>query len=105
MRLLPQTYSQPRWRRPLYLTRIASQRCRSGPPTLFEKNRPGTAYCNKSIYYLVNIWMAKAPQAVAPQPAPSLSAADEIEKLASLLERGILTQEEFDAKKKQLLGL
>ena len=37
--------------------------------------------------------------------APPLSAADEIEKLASLLERGILTQEEFDAKKKQLLGL
>ena len=49
---------------------------------------------------------AHAPQAVAaPQPAPPLSAADEIEKLASLLERGILTQEEFDAKKKQLLGL
>lgn len=49
---------------------------------------------------------AQAPQAVAaPQPAPPLSAADEIEKLASLLERGILTQEEFDAKKKQLLGL
>ncbi len=49
---------------------------------------------------------AHAPQAVAaPQPAPPLSAADEIEKLASLLERGILTQEEFDPKKKQLLGL
>ena len=53
-----------------------------------------------------NIWAAHAPQAVAvPQTAPPLSAADEIEKLASLLERGILTQEEFDAKKKQLLGL
>ena len=48
---------------------------------------------------------AHAPQASAPQPAAPLSAADEIEKLASLLERGILTQEEFDAKKKQLLGL
>jgi len=49
---------------------------------------------------------AHAPQAVAaPQTAPPLSAADEIEKLASLLERGFLTQEEFDAKKKQLLGL
>ena len=33
------------------------------------------------------------------------SAADEIERLAGLLERGILTQEEFDAKKKDLLGL
>lgn len=35
----------------------------------------------------------------------SMSAIDEIERLAGLLERGILTQEEFDAKKKQLLGL
>ena len=33
------------------------------------------------------------------------SAADEIEKFKALLDRGILTQEEFDAKKKQLLGL
>ena len=49
---------------------------------------------------------AHAPQAAAPQPVASpLSAADEIEKLASLKERGILTQEEFDAKKRQLLGL
>lgn len=40
------------------------------------------------------------------QPAsPTMSAADEIERLAGLLERGILTQEEFDAKKKELLGL
>ena len=42
---------------------------------------------------------------VAPEPASPLFVADEIEKLASLLERGILTQEEFDAKKRQLLGL
>ena len=40
------------------------------------------------------------------QPAsPTMSAADEIERLAGLLERGILTEEEFDAKKKELLGL
>ena len=30
---------------------------------------------------------------------------DEIEKLKRLLDNGIITQEEFDAKKKQLLGL
>ncbi len=36
---------------------------------------------------------------------PGNSAADELEKLAGLLERGVLTQEEFDAKKKELLGL
>ena len=35
----------------------------------------------------------------------AFSAADEILKLKSLLDAGILTQDEFDAKKKQLLGL
>ena len=34
-----------------------------------------------------------------------LSAADEIKKFKELLDMGIITQEEFDAKKKQLLGL
>ncbi|MBE6760548.1 MAG: SHOCT domain-containing protein [Ruminococcaceae bacterium] len=33
------------------------------------------------------------------------SAADEILKFKNLLDQGIITQEEFDAKKKQLLGL
>jgi predicted Zn-dependent peptidase len=33
------------------------------------------------------------------------SVADELEKLASLKEKGIITQDEFNAKKKQLLGL
>lgn len=34
-----------------------------------------------------------------------VSAADEIKKFKGLLDDGIITQEEFDAKKKQLLGL
>ena len=42
---------------------------------------------------------------VDPEPASPLFTADEIEKLASLKDHGILTQEEFDAKKRQLLGL
>lgn len=33
------------------------------------------------------------------------SASDELKKLKELLDMGIITQEEFDAKKKQLLGL
>ena len=45
---------------------------------------------------------AAASSQAASQPG---SAADDIEKLAGLLERGVLTQEEFDAKKKELLGL
>ncbi|MFR7484891.1 MAG: SHOCT domain-containing protein [Acutalibacter sp.] len=34
-----------------------------------------------------------------------LSSADEIAKFKSLLDQGVITQDEFDAKKKQLLGL
>lgn len=37
--------------------------------------------------------------------APAFSAADELKKFKELLDMGIITQEEFDAKKKQLLGL
>ena len=33
------------------------------------------------------------------------SAADELKKFKELLDLGIITQDEFDAKKKQLLGL
>lgn len=39
------------------------------------------------------------------QTAATTSAADEIKKFKELLDCGIITQEEFDAKKKQLLGL
>lgn len=35
---------------------------------------------------------------------PQGSVADELTKLASLKEQGILTQEEFDKKKRELLG-
>ena len=37
--------------------------------------------------------------------APASSAADEIKKFKELLDLGAITREEFDAKKKQLLGL
>lgn len=40
-----------------------------------------------------------------PQSSSTGSAADEIEKLASLKHKGLLTDEEFEAKKRQLLGL
>lgn len=38
------------------------------------------------------------------EPAPVLSVADEIIKFKQLLDQGILTQEEFDKKKKELLS-
>ena len=46
--------------------------------------------------------MQSAPAQAAPAP---VSAADEITKFKALLDAGAITQEEFDAKKKQLLGL
>ena len=42
---------------------------------------------------------------VQPASSESVSVADEIKKLADLMESGILTDEEFEAKKKHLLGL
>ncbi|MCH7576643.1 MAG: SHOCT domain-containing protein [Chloroflexi bacterium] len=53
------------------------------------------------------------PQAAPPPPAaaaPPPAAAeedytDELEKLADLKVKGVITNEEFEAKKKQLLGL
>ena len=46
---------------------------------------------------------APAPQPVAAAPQDAMVA--ELQQLATLKDQGILTQEEFDAKKKQLLGL
>ncbi len=43
-------------------------------------------------------------QSATANQAP-LSSADELKKFKELLDSGIITQEEFDAKKKQLLGL
>lgn len=45
------------------------------------------------------------PHKPSANAAAAVSPADELKKLAELLSQGILTQAEFDAKKKQLLGL
>ena len=45
------------------------------------------------------------PAAAVPQQQPAPSYLDELERLAALLDQGILTEEEFQAKKGQLLGL
>ena len=45
-----------------------------------------------------------APVATAPAAAPS-APMDDLLKLKNYLDQGIITQEEFDAKKKQILGL
>jgi len=50
--------------------------------------------------------MAAQQQMAAPQPAPAEpDYAAELEKLAQLKNQGILSEEEFEAKKKQILGI
>lgn len=46
-----------------------------------------------------------AGKAASVQVVQQVSAADELKKYKELLDMGVITQEEFDAKKKQLLGL
>jgi hypothetical protein len=49
-----------------------------------------------------------APEATAPEPAavaPEPAYLDELERLADLRERGIISDDDFEAKKGQLLGL
>jgi hypothetical protein len=50
-----------------------------------------------------------APQEVAPAPAPVAPAvpdyAAELEQLARLRDQGVITAEDFEAKKKQILGI
>jgi hypothetical protein len=50
-------------------------------------------------------YLTGAQPGVAAVAGPIVSAADEIKKLAELHAAGILTDREFAAKKKQLLGL
>ena len=48
----------------------------------------------------------KAQNQATQQPASAtVSVADELKKFKELLDMGAITQEEFDAKKKDLLGL
>jgi hypothetical protein len=44
-------------------------------------------------------------QTISPAPSTESSAIDQIKKLAELKDAGVLTEEEFTAKKKQLLGI
>ena len=60
----------------------------------------------REIYTFIDkrIHDSKHSVSAAPQPQ-TVSAADELKKYKELLDMGVITQEEFDAKKKQVLGL
>ena len=47
---------------------------------------------------------AAPPPAAAPAPAPQ-DAMAQIQQLATMKDQGLLTEEEFQAKKKQILGI
>ena len=48
---------------------------------------------------------APPPQAAAPAPAAEPDYAAELAKLAQLRDQGVITAEDFEAKKKQILGI
>jgi hypothetical protein len=53
---------------------------------------------------------AQTPQQAAPPPAPAAAPAQQddmaqIQQLATMKDQGLLTEDEFQAKKKQILGI
>ena len=69
-----------------------------------------TAVSNRVSRRQAERWSQQEAQEQPPQPMPTAAApqADytaELEKLAELRDQGVITAEDFDAKKKQLLGI
>lgn len=70
-----------------------------------------TAYQLMNFFKSLSSWSGSQQAAVPSQAAPAAAVspapdmADQLLKLKQLLDAGILTQDEFDAKKKQILGL
>ena len=66
--------------------------------------------CEKQAQEILSLFQVmcesnKAAQSVPTQTVQEQSAADEIVKFKRLLDSGVITEDEFEAKKKQLLGL
>lgn len=61
--------------------------------------------CNSMDIRILSAEEYEKEKASAAAPASTVSTADELKKFKELLDMGAITQEEFDAKKKQLLGL
>ena len=75
-----------------------------------EKNRDVYRILMESLQKAVSVLsiITKSEEAQKTEKAPNastVSAADEIRKYKALLDDGIITQQEFEAKKKQLLGI
>lgn len=68
--------------------------------TFYNRYLPEMLKINEYVQAQIN-----RPSTVAVEATPEASAADELRKYKQLLDDGIITPEEFAAKKKQLLGL
>ena len=69
------------------------------------KDQRGAEYLRNFINAIYDCKQAKNEVKQETNVINQVSAADELRKFKELLDMGIITQEEFDAKKKQLLGL
>ena len=70
-------------------------------PIAFKKMVPPA----KAVWECINQLISEYKNSNTVQQSNTSSVADEILKFKNLLDNGIITQEEFEAKKKQLLGL
>lgn len=69
------------------------------------KNEDGARLLNNFINAVYDCKKSKSEKKQQTNIISQVSAVDELKKFKELLDLGIITQEEFDAKKKQLLGL
>ena len=72
---------------------------------VYNGGQPNFPVIEELLSTLAQLLGAQEQSETATASVPQLSAADEIAKFKGLLDSGAITQEEFDAKKKQLLGL
>jgi hypothetical protein len=96
MGLMAERGAQRRGTRQTYRTMARMQRRRS-----FVQSRLGT----KEDFSSREEPAAAAAAAPAPAAAPEPEYVGELERLAQLRDQGIITNEDFEAKKKQLLGI
>jgi len=71
----------------------------------YEKLEPNIAQIEILESTLTQMLAAQQQSELAAAAAPQVSSADELIKYKSLLDSGVITQQEFEAKKRQLLGL
>ena len=96
MGLMAERGAQRRGARQTYRTMARMQRRRS-----FVQSRLGT----KEDFSSREEPAAAAAAAPAPAAAPEPEYVGELERLSQLRDQGIITNEDFEAKKKQLLGI